>query len=96
MFDGDGKVLWRYKPTGKDALDHPSLAEVLPNGMVIANDDSNHRVIVVDPKTNRIVWQYGRDREEGTRARPAQHPGRRGPGAALLAAHAHMKTMGTP
>ncbi len=59
IFDGDGKVRWRYKPTGPDALDHPSLAIVLPNGMVAANDDANHRVIVVDPKTNRVVWQYG-------------------------------------
>ena len=24
-----------------------------------ANDDYNDRVIVVDPQTNRIVWQYG-------------------------------------
>jgi hypothetical protein len=65
MFDGDGKVLWRYKPRAKDALDHPSLAIVLPNGMVIANDDANHRAIVVDPKTQRIVWQYGQTSKKG-------------------------------
>ncbi len=96
MFDGDGKVLWRYKPTGKDALDHPSLAKVLPNGMVIANDDSNHRVIVVDPKTNRIVWQYGETGKKG------REPGRLNtpdgvdlaPPYSLLMQHA--KTMGTP
>jgi DNA-binding beta-propeller fold protein YncE len=96
MFDGDGKVLWRYRPTGMDALDHPSLAEVLPNGMVIANDDSNHRVIVVDPKTNRIVWQYGETGKKG------REPGRLNtpdgvdlaPPYSLLMRHA--KTMGTP
>jgi hypothetical protein len=26
---------------------------------VLANDDHNDRVIVVDPRTDRIVWQYG-------------------------------------
>ena len=58
-FNAKGKALWRYKPTGSAALDHPSLAHALPNGDVIATDDANHRVIVVDPKTNKIVWQYG-------------------------------------
>jgi hypothetical protein len=23
------------------------------------NDDWNHRVIVIDPRTNKVVWQYG-------------------------------------
>jgi outer membrane protein assembly factor BamB len=58
-FDAQGALLWRYAPTGADALDHPSIAKALPNGDVIATDDHNHRVIVVDPRTNRIVWQYG-------------------------------------
>jgi hypothetical protein len=56
---GHGRVLWEYKPSGKDSLDHPSLALPLPNGDVIANDDHNDRVIVVDPRTDQIVWQYG-------------------------------------
>lgn len=58
-FDAQGHVLWRFSPRGADALDHPSLALPLPNGDVLANDDYNDRVIVVDPRTNRIVWQYG-------------------------------------
>jgi outer membrane protein assembly factor BamB len=65
-FDGSGKVLWRYAPTGPDELNHPSLALPLPNGDVLANDDYNHRVIVVDPRTNRIVWQYGHTGVTGT------------------------------
>ena len=73
-----------------------SLAEVLPNGMVIANDDSNHHVIVVDPKTNRIVWQYGKTGKKG------REPGRLNtpdgldlaPPYSLLIQHA--KTMGLP
>jgi hypothetical protein len=55
-----GKVLWRYGPTaGHGRLDHPSLAMPLPNGDVAVNDDYRHRVVVIDPRTNRIVWQYG-------------------------------------
>jgi DNA-binding beta-propeller fold protein YncE len=62
-----GHVVWRYAPTsGPGALDHPSLAIMLPNGMVALNDDHNDRVIVIDPNTNKIVWQYGH----------LNHPGR--------------------
>lgn len=65
-FDAHGNVLWRYAPSGPDELNHPSLALPLPNGDVLANDDYNHRVIVVDPKTNRVVWQYGHTGVSGT------------------------------
>ncbi len=96
MFDGEGKTLWRYKPAGRDALDHPSLALALPNGAVIANDDHNHRVIVVEPKTNKIVWQYGQTH------RPGRQPGRLNnpDGVDLAPPHSllmtHAATMGTP
>ncbi|MHB8498750.1 MAG: NHL repeat-containing protein [Acidimicrobiales bacterium] len=59
MFNQFGQLLWRYRPTGAQALNRPSLAIPLPNGDVLINDDWNHRVIVVDPATNQIVWQYG-------------------------------------
>ncbi|MGH9114525.1 MAG: hypothetical protein ACRDWW_01715, partial [Acidimicrobiales bacterium] len=58
-FDQAGQLLWRYKPTGAAAMDQPSLALPLPGGDILCNDDFNHRVIVIDPKTNTIVWQYG-------------------------------------
>ena len=55
-----GKLLWQYRVTsGEGRLDHPSLAVQLPNHMVLLNDDFRHRVIVIDPSTDRIVWQYG-------------------------------------
>jgi outer membrane protein assembly factor BamB len=59
-FDRRGRLHWRYRPRA-DAppLDHPSLALPLPNGDFLVNDDFNDRVIVVDPHTNRVVWQYG-------------------------------------
>ena len=58
--DRHGHVLWRYAPrSGRGRLDHPSLAIDLTTGLVAVNDDFRHRVLVIDPKTNRIVWQYG-------------------------------------
>jgi hypothetical protein len=53
-FDSRGRLLWRF-----GGLNHPSLALPLPNGDILVNDDFNHRVIVIDPATQRIVWQYG-------------------------------------
>jgi hypothetical protein len=53
-FDSQGRLLWQF-----GGLNHPSLALPLPNGDVLVNDDFNHRVIVIDPATQRIVWQYG-------------------------------------
>ncbi len=59
-FTSSGKVLWTYRPTsGPGVLDHPSLAAPLPNGLVAVTDDYNHRVVLIDPKNDRIVWQYG-------------------------------------
>jgi hypothetical protein len=59
-FTRSGRLVWRYRPRpGDPPLDHPSLALPLPNGDFLVNDDFNDRVIVVDPHTNRIVWQYG-------------------------------------
>jgi hypothetical protein len=26
---------------------------------VAVNDDYHHRVVIIDPKTDRIVWRYG-------------------------------------
>lgn len=57
----DGHVVWRYAPrSGPGMLDHPSLATPLPDGTVAINDDFRHRIVVIDPRTGRIVWQYGR------------------------------------
>ena len=55
-----GRVTWSFGSTsGPDELNQPSLAVRWPNGMIAANDDYNERVIVIDPVTKRIVWQYG-------------------------------------
>jgi hypothetical protein len=65
-FTSSGRLLWRF-----GGLNKPSLALPLPNGNVLVNDDFNHRVIVIDPVANRIVWQYG-------------HTGVAGPGPGYL------------
>ena len=61
-FDRAGHILWQYRVTsGHGMLDHPSLAEVLPSGVICVNDDYRHRVVMIDPATKAIVWQYGVD-----------------------------------
>jgi len=66
-FRSDGKVLWTYRPTsGPGVLDHPSLAVWLPNGLVAVTDDFNDRFVLINPTSNRIVWQYGRIDVPGT------------------------------
>jgi outer membrane protein assembly factor BamB len=67
VFTNTGQILWSYHPrSGAGMLDHPSLATPLPNGLVGINDDYHNRVILIDPKTNRIVWQYGVTGKVGT------------------------------
>jgi hypothetical protein len=58
-FNRKGHVLWRYAPTGDLALNKPSQAMPLPNGTFMVCDRANHRVIIVDPKTKAVLWQYG-------------------------------------
>jgi N-acetylneuraminic acid mutarotase len=59
-FNRTGKILWSYHPSsGQGMLNHPSLAERLPNGLICVNDDYRHRMVIVDPHTRKIVWQYG-------------------------------------
>lgn len=62
-----GKIVWTYeRASGPGALQQPSLAVMLPNGMIAATDDWNNRVVVIDPRSNRIVWQYGHDGVSGS------------------------------
>jgi hypothetical protein len=61
-FSSRGRLLWRF-----GGLNHPSLALPLPNGDILVNDDYNNRVVVIDPVSNRIVWQYGHTGVPGTR-----------------------------
>jgi hypothetical protein len=39
---------------------------MLPNGLIAVNDDYRDRVIIIDPRKHRIVWQYGHTDHPGT------------------------------
>src|SRR5581483_7904865 len=54
-----GRIVWSYEPTGQWSLDRPSLAVRWPNGMIAITDDWHHRVVVVNPRTKKVVWSYG-------------------------------------
>jgi len=74
IFTRTGQLVWRFRPGGAAALNHPSLALPLPNGDILVNDDHNDRVIVISPTTNRIVWQYGHDGVPGRAAGYLDNP----------------------
>jgi outer membrane protein assembly factor BamB len=68
-FNRQCDVLYRYGPvSGPGALNHPSLVEQLPSGVLMANDDYNDRIVAVDPSTGALVWQYGTTSVAGTAA----------------------------
>jgi PQQ-like domain len=58
-FDHTGHVLWRYAPTGEMALKIPSQAMPVPNGNYMVCAQGNHRLIIVDPQSKAVLWQYG-------------------------------------
>ena len=67
VVDRSGRVTWSFgSASGPDRLAKPSLAVRWPNGLIAANDDYDQRVIVIDPSTKRIVWQYGHTGVAGT------------------------------
>jgi hypothetical protein len=66
-FNRRGRILYRYHATsGPGKLNHPSLAELLPSGVFMINDDFNNRMVAIDPATGALVWQYGITGRHGT------------------------------
>jgi outer membrane protein assembly factor BamB len=66
-FNRAGDILYRYRvASGPGRLNHPSLAELLPSGVFMVNDDYNNRMIAIDPATGALVWQYGITGKHGT------------------------------
>ena len=62
-----GQVLHRYSAgSGPGMLNHPSLAERLPSGVIMLNDDYANRMVAIDPTTGALVWQYGITDAAGT------------------------------
>jgi len=67
-FNRRGRILYRYDvASGPGMLNHPSLVELLPSGVFMANDDFNNRMVAFDPATRALVWQYGITGRHGTR-----------------------------
>ena len=95
-FTKTGRLLWRYAPQGPNQLNEPSLALPLPNGDILANADWSDRVVVIDPKTNKVVWQYGHTGKPGSRPGYLYKPD----GVDLAPPHSllgtHAATMGMP
>ena len=74
-FDRAGRILYRYRAdSGPGELNHPSLAELLPSGVFMANDDYNHRMVAIDPATGALVWRCRRHRPARHRVGQAAHP----------------------
>ena len=66
-FNREGMILYRYRAaSGPGMLNHPSLAELLPSGVFMANDDYSDRMVAIDPATGALVWQYGITAKPGT------------------------------
>ncbi|MGH2364040.1 MAG: hypothetical protein ACRDHX_05230 [Chloroflexota bacterium] len=53
--NADGRVLWRFAPTGRQALNHPSIALPLAANRVAICDDYGNQVLIVDPSTNDVL-----------------------------------------
>ncbi len=74
-FTREGQILSKYQPTsGTGRLSYPSLVEMLPSGVYMANDDHRDRMIAVDPTTQALVWQYGVSDTPGTSKGMIQKP----------------------
>ncbi len=59
-FNRAGQILYQYRATsGIGELNQPSLVELLPSGVFMANDDYRDRMAAIDPTTQALVWNYG-------------------------------------
>ncbi len=66
-FNRSGQILYEYMASsGLNRLNQPSLAELLPNGVLMANDDYRDRMAAIDPTTQALVWDYGTPDAPGT------------------------------
>ncbi len=57
-------ITWTYgipdhKGSKPGLLNYPDDAHLLPDGTFLTADIRNHRVLIIDPKTNKIVTQWG-------------------------------------
>jgi len=66
-FNRTGQILYEYRAnSGIGELNPPSLVELLPSGVFMANDDYRDRMAAIDPKTQALAWNYGSPDVPGT------------------------------
>ncbi|MGH9123485.1 MAG: PQQ-binding-like beta-propeller repeat protein [Acidimicrobiales bacterium] len=66
-FNREGQILYRLQPTsGITRMNQNSLAELIPSGVFMTNDDYRDRMTAYDPPTGALVWQYGVADKPGT------------------------------
>ena len=66
-FNRSGQISYQYRATsGINRLNQPSLAELLPSGVIMLNDDYRDRMAAIDPTTQALVWNYGVPDTPGT------------------------------
>jgi PQQ-like domain/Kelch motif len=66
-FNRAGQILYTYRDSGGlGRLNQPSLAELVPSGVFMVNDDYRDRMIAIDPTTQATVWDYGVPDQPGT------------------------------
>jgi hypothetical protein len=59
-FNRSGQILYTYRaPSGINRLNQPSLAELVPSGVFMVNDDYRNRMAAIDATTQALVWNYG-------------------------------------
>ena len=58
LLNPDGSLKWRYAPRGAGQLDHPSIAIPLASNRVAICDDFGNRILILDPTTMRVVWEW--------------------------------------
>jgi outer membrane protein assembly factor BamB len=59
-FNRAGQILYTYRAaSGINRLNQPSLAELIPSGVFMVNDDYRNRMAAIDPTTQALVWDYG-------------------------------------
>jgi hypothetical protein len=67
-FNKTGQIVYDYHArSGINRLDQPSLAELIPSGVFMVNDDYRDRMAAIDPTTQALVWDYGVPDVPGTK-----------------------------
>ncbi|PIQ25988.1 hypothetical protein COW36_02730 [bacterium (Candidatus Blackallbacteria) CG17_big_fil_post_rev_8_21_14_2_50_48_46] len=57
--DREGRMDWRYGEKEGEVLLKPHSCTRMLSGHILVADTDQHRVIEIDPKTAKIVWQFG-------------------------------------